>query len=587
MVIILSCIFFSTLNAQVKRTTNTPRRANTTQPKRTHAPRKSTKSTTRKRFVINPAKAPSIQLNIDRLSEGEDWGWVHEEKQATKAIKGKIAKKNVYYFKSIKKNSFLGLASDYNHTIVTDTLYAPISILNTDSNPRRDEKSQIRIIADHIVQENPIKLASVRQRHVSDYIFSTNGITYVQTDTASNKTKSITTERFAQIDGNIKVFTSFFRNGEQILINRLYVEIMEKIATDLLSESDLWKKDKLLTEFQIYRKLKVKPDALTDDKEYQKRFTAVCATINSEFANQRTESNRKIGDLNVLIQGDIDQLHLSSFKYYALPTIAVLTPTMNDSTGINDQLGSCLFKTSGVTDLKISLEVILGYDDNKFAQADQLLKEKGLSLEKNPPRSLLFFENQTLKVNGKILGEMIPISNQIFHLEITLPDEQLSLIKLFPQNNSTTFDLIGKMDTSIQEFNQKVALHVPNELLKSLDYEHIIKKFNVIESNALTDHVKISSQLSPVLEDEGALQFIEVSLKFSFDDRDVYKGPFRLSSYSTLSSEKYVSFIKYSENYKIGITGTAYYEDEHWDIKNEHVVDSKFIVLEENMFKKQ
>ena len=116
--------------------------------------------------------------------------------------------------------------------------------------------------------------------------------------------------------------------------------------------------------------------------------------------------------------------------------------------------------------------------------------------------------------------------------------------------------------------------------------KHIIKKFNVVESNTLTDHVKISSQLSPTLEHEGALQYIEVSLKFSFDDRDVYRGPFRLSSYSTLSSEKDVPFIKYSENYKVGVTGTAYYEDGHRDIENEHITDSKFIVLKEDIFKK-
>ena len=119
----------------------------------------------------------------------------------------------MYYFKNLKKNSFIGLASDYDHIIVTDTLYAPISILNTDSNPRRDTKSNIRIIANHILQEKPLKLASTRQRHVSDYVFSMNEITYVQTNTASVKIKSITTEKFAQIDGNIKVFTSYFRKG--------------------------------------------------------------------------------------------------------------------------------------------------------------------------------------------------------------------------------------------------------------------------------------------------------------------------------------------------------------------------------------
>lgn len=584
--ILFTCIFFNTISAQVNRPTNTPRSANTIPPRSTPTPRKKTVTTTRKRFVINPQKKPSIQLNMDRLSDGEDWGWVHEEKQATKAIKGEIGKINVYYFKNIKKNSFLGLASDYNHIIVTDTLYAPISILNTDSNPRRDTKSNIRIIANHILQEKPLKLASTRQRHVSDYVFSMNEITYVQTDTASVKIKSITTEKFAQIDGDIKVFTSYFRKGEQILINRLFVEIMEKIASDLLSESDPWKKDKLLTEFQIYRKLKVKPDVLSDDKEYQKRFASVCSNINSELNNQQIKANRKINDLTILVEGDVNELHHTSFKYYALPTIATLSPTMNESTGDNDQLGSCYFKASGTSDVDISLEVTLGYAENKFEEAEQLLKEKGLSLEKNPPKSLLLFENQKLRINGKPMGELIPISNQVFHLDITLPDQQLSLIRLFPQDNSTTFDLVGKMDTSIQEFIQTVALHVPNELLKSLDYEHLIKKFKVVESNTLTDHVKISSQLSPTLEHEGALQYIEVSLKFSFDDRDVYRGPFRLSSYSTLSSEKDVPFIKYSENYKVGVTGTAYYEDGHRDIENEHVSDSKFIVLKEDIFKK-
>ena len=107
---------------------------------------------------------------------------------------------------------------------------------------------------------------------------------------------------------------------------------------------------------------------------------------------------------------------------------------MNESTGVNNQLGSCYFKASGTSDVDISLEVTLGYAENKFEQVGQLLKEKGLSLEKSPPKSLLRFENQKLRINGKPIGELIPISNQVFHLDITLPDQQLSLIKLFPQD---------------------------------------------------------------------------------------------------------------------------------------------------------
>ncbi len=524
-------------------------------------------------------KIPEKKFSL--ANSKEDWDWVDMKKESTTNIVGIKGKNNLHYFKNINENSFISFTSPYDHIIITDTLYAPVSFLSSE----RTKRNYIKIIANTIVYKGPIKPASVSISNKTDYVFSTGKFVFKTKFEELEVDELTPSPPFVLSDTNVSIHIDSHNQTEKKLLNRLYIEIMEQITTEMNNLDDAWEKDKLLTEFQVYRNKKVESNILFDDKEYEQKYNDLCNKFDSSNGSGNHLKNRVIEDLKVLVTGDIKNLHKTPFKYYVLPTKATLTPVNNENTGEKNQLGACYFEATGNSNIKINIEVTLGYDETKFEEANKLLLKKGLSLEKNPPRSVSLFENQVLKMNNQVIGQIIPINGEILRLEIELPDQELSLIKLFPQNNTNTFDLNSKINLGLNEFNQKITFHVPIELLNAADYEHLIKKFNIVESNTLTDHVKISSQLSPSLNNEGALQYVEVSLKFSFDDKVVFKGPFRLSSYSTLSSEKNISFLKYSENYQINVTGTAYYEDGHRDINNDFSADVKFIVLEEGMFK--
>lgn len=519
----------------------------------------------------------------------EDWDWVDMKKTSTKHIVGTEGKTNLHYFKNIKKNSLISFASANDHIIVTDTLYAPIILFSTE----RNQRHYIKIIAKCIVYESPIRTGSVisPDRGKTDYVFSAKQINFKSKFENLQTVELTPPPPFVIGDTNTDIHKDQFGQSEEKLLNRLYIEIMEQITTELNGLDDEWEKDKLLTEFQLYR-YKVQTNILFEDKDlaesgllYEQIFRDLCNKFDSKIANNTNLKSRTIGDLDVLIEGDVDDLHKIPFKYYALPTKATLIPVSNENTGVNDQMGACYFDATGTSSPKITIELVMGYDQIQFDQANRTLIEKGLTLEKNPPKSLLLYENQLLKINGIPMGQIIPINGELMRVEIELPDDQLSLIRLFPQSNTTTFDLISKIRNGLKEFNQKITLHVPPGLLQPSDYEHMIKKFNVVESNTMSDIIKVSSQLSSQSGDEGALKYIEISLVFLFDNQQVFRGPFRLSSYSTLASEQEISFIKHSEQYKIGVTGTAYYEDGHRDIADGYVTDGKFVVLTEDIFK--
>jgi hypothetical protein len=197
---------------------------------------------------------------------------------------------------------------------------------------------------------------------------------------------------------------------------------------------------------------------------------------------------------------------------------------------------------------------------------------------------------QPLKAKGRTIGRIIPVSNQILRFEIDLPDEGLDMIKLFLKDDNI-FDLDYKIYQGQKESNQKVTLTIPEDILKKIDFTDLLNEFNTIESNTMTvtDAILITSNLSPVLEDigEGTLEYIEISLEFLFEDKTVFRGPERFSSHSVNGSEKEIPFMKYSDNYKIKVTGTAYYEFGKREITKDNIFNStdKYITLQESMFK--
>ncbi|AUC81023.1 hypothetical protein [Lacinutrix sp. Bg11-31] len=525
-------------------------------------------------------KIPKKVFNINTIVP--DWDWIRKKKIRTIHLAGTPSKKNVYFLKKIKKNQLISFKTAHDHIIVTDTLYAPISIISTE----REKRNYIKIIANCIVYESPIKPASVHINSKTDYVFSTKKIIFKSKYEDLEKTALTPAPPFVIGDTNIKIHKDPYLEDESKLMNRLFIEIMMQIVRDLNSDIDEWEKDKLLTEFQNYKKNKINHDILYKDKDYDNDFRNVC----SQIENIKIRKNRKLKDLDLFVEGNFGDLPEVPFKYYTIPTKATLLPVKNITTGIQDKLGDIYFKAGGDSKLSLTIQTKLGYDATKLIKANLELNAKGVILESNTPKTVIKFEEQPLKSSGKTIGKITPISNQILRFEIDLQEENLDLIKLFLQTNNT-FNLDYKVFQGQKEGSQKISLKIPENILKQLDFTDLQKEFNTIESNTSTiiDAIKITSNLSPVLEStgEGTLEYIEISLAFLFQDKTVFRGPKRFSSHSVNGSEEEIYFMKYSEDYTIKITGTAYYEFGQRDIVNNNsFTNTKYITLQESMFKK-
>jgi hypothetical protein len=534
--------------------------------------------------IVVTSNLPKKEIDLDQIVYDRDWS-----DHGTSAIykDGADGKLNVSFFKTIKKNSKIILPNDFDHIIVTDTLFAPVLFLNTDGKPRNDDRSYIKIVANCIVYESPINLLSLKSKSKTDYVFSAKEIIFKSTFNDLKPYELKPVPPFVDYDSDkVRVHKDTYSENEIILSNRLIIDLMKQIVTKLNGELDDWKRDKLLIKFQQYRYSKVNTDLLDKDEDYQNKFNEL--TGDFEFNHESTlERIRTVNGLTILVEGKVQDLQEEPFKYYVRPSKATLVPMMDENTGALDKLGDMLFSASGDTKRSITMEVKLGYKKVQFDQANQVLKQQGFILESNFPKELVFIDGQPLQLNGEVTGKIIPIDSDLLKLEIELQEDNLSLIELIAHNDVSFYVNYKHYDLRKDE-RQKMLFEVPDEIRKQIDYEKMINEFNVIETNTLTDIIKITSNLSSDLgEDaEGKLNYIEVSLEFLFENgKRVFRGPFKMSSASVLGSEKSELFTKYSENYSIKVTGKAHYENGEREIKDDFIITSPFIELEEGIFK--
>ena len=542
--------------------------------------------TTRRRngILASHYKIPKKTFSINNINESER-RWMLDDNVQAEGLTGMAGKTNVYYFKKIGSKSLIAFATNYNHVIVTDTLYAPAGILSVE----RTKRNYIKIIANCIVYDSPLLPSSVTTNK-TDFVFSAKSIIFKSKYEDLSTVELTPAPPFAYEDINIKIHKDPYSKNEITLMNRLFIIVMEQIIDKLNSNIDDWEKDKLLTEFQTYRKNKINQEhkILWNDKESQKRFKELCAEFDN-LADHGFRSKRTIDGIDILVEGNIGDLPEKPFKYYAIPTKATLLPVKDPVTGEQNKLGNLYYKATGDSKMTITIETRLGYDAIKFAMAKQALKKKGMILENNPPKTVMSISEQPLKAEGSTIGSILPISNQILRFEIDLPDENLSLLELFLQTNNT-FDLYYKENQGQNEAGQKITIEIPEEISKQLDLTDLLNEFSIIEINALTvtDAILITSNLWPVLEDtgEGTLDYIEISLEFLFDDKTVFYQPERFSSYSVNGSKKVLEFVKYSDNYTIKVTGIAYYEFGERTIIKDNIFtnNNENIILQESMF---
>ncbi|QCX37961.1 hypothetical protein FF125_05755 [Aureibaculum algae] len=555
----------------------------------------------------NDFRVPRIAFEPDRFEQHPEWltkngSLVKSDGSSRIELKGATGKTNIYYHKNINLllMSFAGYnkyglpetnRANTNHIIVTDTLIIPPHSMGF-MNVQRRNKGYVKIIANCIIYERPVKVTSTMISEKTNFVISARKI-LLKSPYKDLTDKALNTAPFVwKVDpSNVEFYKEAFKDIEELLFNRLLIEYLKLVTINLQNPAnDSWSKDRLLAKFQTYRG-RVNFNELNNDSEYYSLFTDLCKEFDTKYGNGKIGPHRTINDLDILVEGNIQDLPVVPFKYYAVPSTATLLPVKNHATGVQDKLGDLYYKATGESKMSVTLEVKLGYDAIKIAEVKKALKEKGFVLENIPPKTVMAINEQPLKAKGRTIGEIIPISNQILRFEIDLPDEGLDIIKLFLKDDNI-FDLDYKVYQGQKESNQKIMLTIPENILKQIDFADLLNEFNTIESNTMTvtDAVIITSNLSPVLEGsgEGTLEYIEVSLEFLFDDKTVFRGPERFSSHSVNGSEKEIPFMKHSDNYKIIVTGTAYYEFGNREIikENSFTNTDKYITLQESMFNK-
>jgi hypothetical protein len=546
---------------------------------------------------------PNKAFEVDKFEEHPEWitkrgSLVRKDGASRLEMKGASGKTNVYYHKNI--NLLLMNFSSYNkydlpetntaftdHIIVTDTLFIP-----SDSygflNIKRRKRGYVKIIANCIIYDRPIKVNTTSI--TTDFVFSAKKILLKTPYKDLTKTELNPAPPFIMLmnkkQNMIEGYIDPFAENEMLLINRLMINMMIQIATELqIANDNYWKKDKLLEKFQSYRG-RVNTKILVSDSDYLNRFKDICNEFDNKYEKEIIDTKRTIGELVIIVDGKIGDLPQKPFKYYAVPSKATLVPMMDENTSELTKLGNLLFRDSDDSKLSVTMEVKLGYQKEILEKANKELNKYGFTLEKAFPKKILFIVEQPLQIRGQKIGKIIPIDSDILELKLELQDEGLSLIKLLAKND-VSFPLNFKAYDSRNEFPQNILFEVSDEVIERIDYENMIGEFNVIETNTITDLVKITSNLTSDLGEEngGTLNYIEVSLEFLFEnEKVVFRGPFKMSSASVLGSEKSILFIKHSENYSIKVTGKAYYENGIREIKDDYIINSPFIELQEDMF---
>ncbi|MGK0174138.1 MAG: hypothetical protein ACI9AT_000518 [Ulvibacter sp.] len=534
----------------------------------------------RGRTKAKPIKLTSLKKNTEMLMKNV----------VSNHLVGKSGKKYskypqtmVSYFKNI--NAHLFSFNPYmDHIVVTDTLFVPFASTGKATfvaGYQNQGWAHIKIIANCIVYESPLMLSSMGSIS-TDFVFASNKYIFksIYKDLPKN---TIQPPLYKSSDPNkIKGFKNKMNLEEKILLNRLYVYTMEEVLTTLNSFNNKpWKKDLLLAEFQSYRFNRTDRSLLNKDTETKKLFDKLCIDFNSQYGDNNLKDIRDADDFRILVEGEVSALPGKPFKYHSLPTKASLLPVNNQNTGQQTALGFIHYNPTGESKFELKMAVNLSYDQVALKKAGKMLNENGLVLQEKFPAHLAEIKEQKLKINGKTLGEIIPIGNQNVRFEIELTDDPLSLYQLF--TGPIEFEITYSIKGALQPYSQIIKLDIDPSIIDKLNPDQIMESFSVIEKSSLTEKVMLSSQLDRTLPNYEALNYVEVTLEFNFENRTVSMGPYRLSSHSLEDSKEIVDFIKYSKDYTVKVSGQAVYENGKREIKP-FLESSKILVLDESIF---
>lgn len=362
-------------------------------------------------------------------------------------------------------------------------------------------------------------------------------------------------------------------------MNRKYLKKMEELVTTLNHSNDVWAKDTLLMTFEKYRRLKIDSKYL-NYYNLKEEFNKACNDFDAKYGEKEVMDLREVGNFHLLVEGTINDLSNQAFKYFPLPSKATLLPVQNQQTGEANALGFVYYQATGDQQLKLSFDVQLDLDNDEIEKAKESLTDYNVEFQTAFPTKFVDVQEQKISIKG-LPGKVIPVGYQSVRVELLLPDDGLSLIKLF--TGPMLFDIDYSIQGKLTPFTQKMEMNIEPSLLAQIDRKAILNSFSVIENESLIEVVNITSLLDASQENEETLNRVDVALEFRFENQSVFRGPIRLSSNGTLAADQTIEFLKYSDDYEIKVSGTAYYENGSRTIKPFSTKD-QFILIDESKF---
>jgi hypothetical protein len=516
------------------------------------------------------------------------------------ALTGTAGKTNVYYFQKIDLQ-IITFNTNEEYILVTDSLLLPASapfknavigvkpnaMTSLGGNPVPSLPLNVKIIANTVIMQGIVSVnlpdGGIFQISSGKFILkspferiSASQLSDLPIALEADKSKSN------------YVFINSLNQNDKLLLNRLHLEQLKNInEIELNATSDPWQKDKVLEKFQTIRYQKIRRELLNTESIAGTNFSKYCEKFDKIFQNYSFRKKRDFNNTIVLCDGKIDEMPIRPIRYFGLPTLATVMPVQNDT---NQLIGYIKYDSKLNVINKIEMNVELSQKPEELKRLQAELAKKGIKLESTIPSTLLKIEEQALKINGKTLGKIYPVSNNLIKLEIDLVQDAKTIIDLFPKNTKVSFPLEATFVDDGSKNISQIQLNLKPVLLRKLNYEDPIKSFDVYENTALTHQIQLLNNLFSTdknitnAESYGALNYLEVMIEISFSTKSVIRGPYKLSAYNTQAASTMVPFLKEEPNYTLTVSGRALYESGIREIIP-FTINSDIVGIDESMLK--
>jgi hypothetical protein len=532
----------------------------------------------------------------------ENKQYLAKDKFTSDALSGTPGKSNVYYFQKIDLQT-ITFNTNEEYILVTDSLFLPPSApFKNVVIGIKENKPSAPIFGSQPNLPPPLNIKFVANVVIVQGIVSVNipegGIFQISSGKMLLKSpfEGISTSQLNDLPialpgDNSKanyIFNNILNQNDKLLLNRLHLEQMKIVnEIELNATADPWQKDKILEKFQTIRFQKIRRENLSEDNTAGTNFNRQCERFDKDFKNYSFRRKRDFNNTVILCDGKIDEMPMRPIRYFGLPSLATVMAVQNDT---NQLIGYIKYDSKLNVINKIEINAELAQKPEELKRLRSELSKKGIKLESNIPSTLLKIEEQALKINGKTLGKIYPVSNNLIKLEIDLVQEAKTIIDLFPKNTMVSFPLESTFVDDGSKSVSIIQLSLSPILLRKLNYEDPIKSFDVYENSSLTHQIQLVNNLFSTdkntanAESYGALNYLEVMVEISFSNKSVIRGPYKLSAYNTQAASTLVPFLKEEPNYTLTVSGRALYESGIREIVP-FSINSDIVGIDESMLK--